>query len=67
MNITIRLNGREVQQETCTLAELVAAKGLAAAPLVIEHNGRIVPEHDWSSIVLGPGDVLEMLNFVGGG
>jgi thiamine biosynthesis protein ThiS len=67
MTITISLNGREVRQEACTLAELVAVKGLAAASLVIEHNGRIIPQSDWSGILLGPGDVLELLNFVGGG
>lgn len=67
MKITIRLNGQDVRQETCTLAELVAAKGLTADSLVIEHNGRIIPQHDWSSIALRPDDVLELLNFVGGG
>jgi thiamine biosynthesis protein ThiS len=67
MNITIYLNGQDVRQEACTLAELVTARGLASGSLVIEHNGRIIPQQDWPKVRLRPDDVLEMLNFVGGG
>lgn len=67
MTITFRLNGQEVRQDACTLAELVAARGLVAASLVIEHNGRIIPRHDWPDTHLRSGDILELLNFVGGG
>lgn len=67
MEITIRINGKDVQQENCSLAELVTAKGIAPGSLVIEYNGRIIQQHDWAGVILRPGDVLEMLNFVGGG
>jgi thiamine biosynthesis protein ThiS len=67
MEIAIRVNGRDERLKACTLAELITDKGLAAGSLVVEHNGRIIKQDDWSAVVLQPGDVLEMLNFVGGG
>lgn len=57
-------------QETCapgSLAQLVAAKGLAAQSLVIELNQQIIKQEDWASTSLREGDVLELLSFVGGG
>lgn len=67
MEIEIRINGRDQRQKTCTIAELVAGRGLMAGSLIVEHNGRIVKHEDWSGVMLEQGDVLEMLNFVGGG
>lgn len=67
MEIEIRINGREQRLKACSIAELVAARDLAAGSLIVEHNGRIVRQEDWARVMLGQGDVLEMLNFVGGG
>jgi sulfur carrier protein len=67
MEITLRINGQEELLQECALEGLVAVKGLVAASLVVEHNGRIVKQADWRTVVLRPGDVLELLNFVGGG
>ncbi len=55
------------RMKECTIEDLVAAKGLAAASLVVEYNGRIVKQADWSQVQLKQGDVLELFNFVGGG
>lgn len=67
MEIEIRINGRQERRPVCTIAELVAGRGLAAGSLIVEHNGRIIKEDDWGGVTLCQGDVLEMLNFVGGG
>ncbi len=67
MVIALRINGQEEQLEKCTIEGLVAVKGLVAASLVVEHNGRIVKQTDWHTVLLRHGDVLELLNFVGGG
>ena len=67
MEIEVRVNGTTERLKECTLEALVAEKGLVAASLVVECNGRIVKQADWSGVLLKHGDVLELLNFVGGG
>jgi len=67
MEIEVRINGTDERLRECTLEALVAKKGLTVASLVVECNGRIVKQADWSKVMLGQGDVLELLNFVGGG
>jgi len=67
MEIEVRINGTAEQLKECTIKSLVAGKGLDAASLVVEYNGRIVKQADWSTVTLEQGDVLELLNFVGGG
>jgi thiamine biosynthesis protein ThiS len=67
MEIEVRVNGTDERLQECTIDALVAGKGLVAASLVVEYNGRIVKQADWSQVMLGQGDVLELLNFVGGG
>lgn len=67
MEIEIRINGTDKRLQECTIEALVAKKGLVAASLVVEHNGRIVKQADWSKVMLRQEDVLELLNFVGGG
>jgi sulfur carrier protein len=67
MGIAIRINGREERREACSVAELVAGKGLAAGSVVVEYNGRIIPRDEWPEVILRQDDVLEMLTFVGGG
>ncbi len=67
MEIEVRVNGTDERLKECTIEVLVAGKGLDAASLVVEHNGRIVKQVDWSKVVLKQQDVLELLNFVGGG
>lgn len=67
MEIALRINGQEEQLQECTIEGLVTVKGLVAASLVVEHNGRIVKQADWRAVMLKQDDVLELLNFVGGG
>jgi thiamine biosynthesis protein ThiS len=67
MEIIIRINGQDERLRPGTVTDLVVGKGLVARSLVVEHNGRILNQDEWAKVVLQPGDVLEMLNFVGGG
>lgn len=67
MEIELRINGEQERLPQCTIAALVAARQLDGASLVVECNGRIVKQVDWNKALLVQGDVLELLNFVGGG
>ena len=50
-----------------TIAELVAALGFNPAKVAVERNGEIVPRATLAGVVLGDGDQLEVVHFVGGG
>lgn len=65
MKLTI--NGQLEPLAPCTLAELVARKGLDSRSLVVELNGTIIKQEQWPQIPLAGGDRLELLSFVGGG
>lgn len=65
MNIT--LNGAAVVTDSADLSALVNSRGLEPSSLVIEHNGRVVSQDDWPGAPVREGDVIELLNFVGGG
>jgi sulfur carrier protein len=67
MEIAVRVNGTDERLLECTIETLIATKELVAASLVVEHNGRIVKQADWGKVMLKQGDILELLNFVGGG
>ena len=50
-----------------SLAELVKRFGLEPRKVAIERNLEIVPRSTYGDIVLGEGDRLEIVHFVGGG
>ena len=61
------INGK---RETCTsgtIAELLAKRSIHSDALVVELNGSIIRQEQWPVILLKDGDMLELLNFVGGG
>ncbi len=63
----IVVNGEKEIGLPCTIAELVARKGLAPGALVVELNQKIVKQEQWQAIQLKENDRLELLSFVGGG
>jgi thiazole synthase len=68
MKITINGEMREVEQglNLARLLELFDIGG--ERNLAIEHNGEFLdPEAEWDSVVIGEGDTLEIVHFVGGG
>lgn len=50
-----------------SLAGFLAWRGNDPARVVVERNGGIVPAESFASTALCPGDVLEIVQFVGGG
>lgn len=64
----IRLNGKRTPvAESITIGELIRAKDLDTATVVVEHNRTIIPAKDWGRVNLKDNDNLEILGFVGGG
>ena len=68
LTITITLNGepRSVASGT-TIAALAAELGLNPAKVAVERNLEIVPRSTLANVVIGEGDKLEIVHFVGGG
>jgi len=50
-----------------SIADLVRLLELVPAKVAVEHNGQIAPRSTLADVVLGDGDVLEIVHFVGGG
>ncbi len=66
MTVTINGESREVPDEL-TVSELLAHLGLAAGRVAVERNREILPRDRWPGTQVGPGDVYEIVHFVGGG
>jgi thiamine biosynthesis protein ThiS len=63
----ITLNGKNLEVQSQTLAELVLELGFAPESLVVEKNRELIKKERWVETRLHDGDILELLNFVGGG
>ena len=64
----IQLNGRDHELSgPLTLATLVEQLGLDTRKVAVERNLEIVPRSAYVATMLGEGDKLEIVNFVGGG
>lgn len=62
------MNGKEIRLEkSLTLAEFLRDEGYCEGRLAVERNGQIVRKADFGSTSLREEDVLEIVNFVGGG
>lgn len=66
MQLTV--NGKKGDYaDELTVAELLRQRGHDPAVVVVERNGEIVPAADFAATRLAAGDVLELVQFVGGG
>ena len=64
----IRLNGDALALPApCTIAEQLAAQGLAERRVAVEVNGEIVPRGRHADQLLADGDVVEIVHALGGG
>ena len=64
----IHLNGRDREvPRGSTVAALLEGLGLPPVRLAVERNGRVVPKPDYTIVALEEGDVVEVVQFVGGG
>jgi len=62
------VNGKPVECEAGTnLRDLIVQLGFKPGAIVVERNRELVRREDFPRILLGEGDTLELLQFVGGG
>jgi len=65
--VTVNGVATDVTLDRSTIAELVAALGLAGKRIAIEKNGEIVPRSRYASTTFDDGDRVEIVGAVGGG
>ncbi len=66
--VRVTVNGRERRvADSTTLADLVLGMGVETTRVVVEHNGAIVSAAALEKTVVGDGDSVEIIHFVGGG
>ncbi|KLU60020.1 hypothetical protein CEB3_c34510 [Peptococcaceae bacterium CEB3] len=64
----VSVNGERAEVSAGTpLGVWLQGQGVDFKALVVEYNGRILPEEEWGEVFLREGDRLELLQFVGGG
>ncbi len=71
MALIVILNGTKQALPDLTapvdLPTVVAALGLKADRVAVEHNGEIIRRSAWTAALIQDGDKLEVVHFVGGG
>ncbi|MGN0551214.1 MAG: sulfur carrier protein ThiS [Acutalibacteraceae bacterium] len=63
----ITINGVKIEKDEISLKSYLDDNSYNISRIVIEKNGEILPKTDYSQTVLKNGDVVEIVNFVGGG
>lgn len=61
------INGDTKHITSKNVADLISDLALHDAPIVVELNGTIVSKSDFIRTLLKPDDVIEIVQFVGGG
>jgi len=68
MDVTIQLNGEAYSiEDGIRLEALLERLALGRTRIAVEVNQQVVPKADYANTVLGKGDQIEIINFVGGG
>jgi sulfur carrier protein len=65
--MNIKLNGEDRQIACGTVAELLTEMEIPRQGVAVEVNLKIVKKADYDSCAICEGDVVEIVNFVGGG
>ena len=64
----VTINGHSIElKSSITIAEYLAQNDYKADRIAVELNEAILPKYSYASTILKDGDVLEIVNFVGGG
>jgi len=66
MRVTLNGDARELG-DGITVAQLVRDLGLGARRIAVEINLDVVPRADYAARALRDGDVIEIVQFIGGG
>ncbi len=68
MTLSVTINGEERELEApVNVRDLLAGLGLDPAKIAVERNLEIVPRSLYASVMVGTGDRLEIVHFIGGG
>jgi thiamine biosynthesis protein ThiS len=66
--VTITLNGERFELDSpISVAALLTQLDIDPRRVAIEHNLNIIKRQTYSDVVIGEGDRVEIVNFVGGG
>jgi thiamine biosynthesis protein ThiS len=66
--VLITLNGERFElDEPISVAGLLARLEIDPRRVAVEHNLMIIKRQTYPEVVVGEGDTLEIVNFVGGG
>lgn len=64
----IQINGEPAADAAGkTLLTYVEETGYVPAHVAIEHNLKIIPRDEWNNVTIADGDIIEILQFMGGG
>lgn len=63
----ITINGKAIDKTEIKLTDYLDENGIQRNRIAVEINEQIVSKPDYDTIVIKDGDVVEIVNFVGGG
>jgi sulfur carrier protein len=63
----ICINGEKIEKNKIKLSSFLEENGINPQRIAVELNGEILSKSQYSNTVLKDGDVVEIVNFVGGG
>jgi thiamine biosynthesis protein ThiS len=66
--VTITLNGERFELDNpMSVSALLAQLDIDSRRVAVEHNLNIIKRQTYSDVLIGEGDTVEIVNFVGGG
>jgi thiamine biosynthesis protein ThiS len=66
--VRITLNGERYEiEQSMSVVELLTRLEIDPRRVAVEHNLAIIKRHTFSDVMIGEGDTVEIVNFVGGG
>lgn len=63
----ICINGEKIEKEEITLSSYLEENKINPQRIAVELNSEILPKSQYGDTVLKDGDIVEIVNFVGGG
>lgn len=63
----VAVNGKKLEVSGKTVSEVLELENYSPTRIAVELNYNILPKAKFNTTVLKDGDILEIVNFVGGG
>jgi len=63
----MKINGAQVVLDDKSLTNYLKNNNYDISKIAVELNGDIIPKRDYNNILLKEDDIMEIVNFVGGG